>query len=140
MKSTNLFITLTVLLAISFVSSEAQEQFMANTEMTIEQKIARFAPTEISADTAKLTSGDKKALDKIIDAARLMDPIFLRQLWSGNSEILKKLEMDSTAAGRERLHYFQINMGPWSQLDNNALFIDSAPKKNQPERTITRKA
>ena len=43
--------------------------------------------------------------------------------------MLKKLEIDSTAAGRELLHYFQINMGPWSLLDNNALFIESAPKE-----------
>ncbi len=98
-------------------------------QMTLEQKIARFVPTEISADISKLSPGDIKALNKIIEAAQLMDPIFLRQVWSGNAEMLKKLEMDSTTAGQELLHYFRINMGPWSLLDNNAPFIDGAPKE-----------
>lgn len=129
MKNPILLITLTVLLAISFVTSEAQELIKVKTAMTLEQKIARFAPTEISADITNLSPGDVKALNKIIEAARLMDPIFLRQVWSGNVEMLKKLEMDSTTAGQELLHYFRINMGPWSQLDNDASFVNRVPKE-----------
>ncbi len=129
MKNPILFITTIVLLAVSFFASEAQESIKAKTAMTLEQKIARFVPTEISADISKLSPGDSKALNKIIEAAQLMDPIFLRQVWSGNVEMLKKLEMDSTTAGQELLHYFRINMGPWSLLDNNALFIDGGTKR-----------
>ena len=54
MKNPNLLITLTILLPISFVAIEAQELFKAKTAMTIEQKIDRFAPTEISADSTTL--------------------------------------------------------------------------------------
>lgn len=129
MKNSILLIVLSVLLAVSFVPSEAQELIKVKTAMTLEQKIARFAPTEISADIINLSPGDVKALHKIIEAAQLMDPIFLRQVWSGNVEMLKKLEMDSTTAGQELLHYFRINMGPWSQLDNDASFVDGAPKE-----------
>jgi len=129
MKNPIMFITLNVLLAISFVMSKAQELNKVKTTMTLEQKIARFAPTEISADITKLTPGDAKALNKIIEAAQLMDPIFLHQVWSGNAELLQKLKMDTSATGQELLHYFQINMGPWSLLDNNAPFINKAPKE-----------
>ena len=129
MKNPFLFITLNILLASVFVAGEAQESIKAKTSMTLEQKIARFAPTEISADITKLSTGDAKALHKIIEAAQLIDPIFFRQIWSGNAEMLKKLEKDSTTTGQELLHYFRINMGPWSLLDNNAPFIDGAPKE-----------
>jgi hypothetical protein len=129
MKNPILFITMIVLLAVSFIASEAQESIKAKTAMTLDQKITRFVPIEISADVSKLSPGDSKALNKIIEAAQLMDPIFLRQVWSGNVEMLKKLEMDSTTVGQELLHYFRINMGPWSLLDNNAPFIDGAPKE-----------
>ena len=129
MKNSILFIILNILLVISFIASEAQELIKAKTGMTLEQKIARFAPTEISADITKLSSGDSKALNKIIEAAQLMDPIFLRQAWSGNTEMLRKLEKDSATSGQELLHYFRINMGPWSLLDNNAPFIEGAPKE-----------
>ena len=77
------------------------------------KKIARFSPTVLTADISQLSPGDRKALTKIIAAARLLDPLFLRQVWSGN-EALNKLEADKTAAGRQRLHYFRINNGPWS--------------------------
>ena len=47
-------------------------------------KIRRFAPTTLTANTATLSPGDRKALAKIIEAAKLLDPLFLRQVWSGN--------------------------------------------------------
>jgi hypothetical protein len=110
------------------MTSEAQEPIKERTALLLKQKIARFAPTEISADITKLSAGDAKALNKIIEAAQLMDPIFLRQVWSGNEAMLTKLKMDTSATGRELLHYFQINMGPWSLLDNNAPFVNEAPR------------
>src|SRR6185369_29253 len=91
------------------------------------RKIARFAPTTLTADTSKLSVKDRQALDKIIAAAKLLDPLFLRQVWSGNDALEKKLMADKSAAGRERLHYFYINDGPWSRLDSNEPFVDGVP-------------
>ena len=93
------------------------------------RKIARFAPTELTADTSKLPAKDRQALDKIIAAAKLLDPLFLRQVWSGNEALEKKLMADKSAAGRERLHYFLINDGPWSRLDSNEPFIEGVPRE-----------
>jgi hypothetical protein len=101
--------------------------------MTLAAKIARLAPTEITADTSKLSENDRKALDKIIEAAKLMDEIFLRQVWSGNVEMKKKLAADSTPEGKERLHYFNVNVGPWSRLDHNEPFIEGVPKDKPPQ-------
>ena len=96
------------------------------------KKISRFAPTVLTANTARLSPGDRKALIKIIEAAKLLDPLFLRQVWSGNDELHKKLQADTTAVGRQRLHYFLINDGPWSRLDSNAPFIEGAPHEKPP--------
>ena len=106
---------------------------MATPETTLAAKIRRFAPTVITADVSRLTPGDRKALLKIIEAARLLDPLFLRQVWSGNDALQKKLERDKTALGRERLHYFKINKGPWSRLDENEPFIEGVPKTKPPQ-------
>src|SRR6476659_1708710 len=97
------------------------------------KKIARFAPTTLTANTAALAPGDRKALGKIIEAARLLDPLFLRQVWSGNQELQKKLETDKSAMGRQRLHYFLINDGPWSRLDSNEPFIEGVPQAKPPQ-------
>ena len=96
-------------------------------------KIRRFAPTPVTADTSRLSKNDRLALAKIIAAAELMDPIYLRQVWGGNPALLAKLEKDRSAQGRERLHYFWINVGPWSRLDNNEPFIEGVPREKPPQ-------
>ena len=93
------------------------------------QKIARFAPTTLTADVSKLTPQDRQALDKIVAAAKLLDPLFLRQVWSGNAALEQKLLADKSLVGRQRLHYFYINDGPWSRLDNNEPFIEGVPRE-----------
>jgi peptidase M49-like protein len=92
-------------------------------------KIRRFAPTVLTANAARLSSNDRKALQKIIAAAKLYDALYLRQIWSGNEALWKKLQADLTPLGRMRLHYFMINKGPWSQLDDNAPFIEGVPPR-----------
>ena len=96
------------------------------------KKIARFAPTTLTANLAALPARDRQALTKIIAAAKLLDPLFLRQVWSGNETLRTKLEADHSARGRQLLHYFLINDGPWSRLDNNEPFIEGAPHEKPP--------
>jgi hypothetical protein len=99
----------------------------------LEAKIRRFAPTVIDADVSRLSEGDRQALMKIIEAAKIMDPLYLRQVWSGNEALLRKLNADPSPLGRSRLHYFFINDGPWSLLDDNKPFIDGVPNEKPPQ-------
>jgi hypothetical protein len=98
-------------------------------DTSLAAKIRRFAPTVVTADISGLSASDRRALTKIIAAARLLDPLFLRQVWNGNEALQSKLQQDKTAEGRERLHYFKINNGPWSRLDGNEPFVDGVPKE-----------
>jgi len=98
-------------------------------DLSLPAKIRRFAPTVLTADTSSLSPNDRKALQKLIEAAKYLDPLYLRQVWSGNEALLKKLQTDKTPLGQLRLHYFLINKGPWSQLDNNEPFIEGVPPK-----------
>src|SRR4029078_952244 len=50
-------------------------------------------------------------------------------VWSGNDALEKKLQADKSAAGQQRLHYFYINDGPWSRLDEKEPFIDGVPRE-----------
>src|SRR2546423_9407368 len=90
----------------------------------LQEKIKRFAPTVMTANTARLSPNDGRALQKIIAAAKLYDALYLRQIWSGNEALLHKLQADRTPLGRLRLHYFMINKGPWSQLDEQQPFME----------------
>ena len=68
-------------------------------------------------------------LAKLVEASKIIDALFLRQVWSGNEAMLLDLVKDQTAAGRARLHYFLINKGPWSRLDHDQTFVPGAPAK-----------
>lgn len=95
----------------------------------LDAKIARFTPVEIGADLSALPPNERQALDELVKAARLFDGLFLEQVWAGNSSLLARLAADQTEEGRKRLHYFLINKGPWSRLDENEPFIDGVGPK-----------
>ena len=90
---------------------------------------ARFAPVELTADISSLPTNERQALARLVEAAKIFDSLFLRQVWSGNESMLLALAQDSSELGRARLHYFLVNKGPWSRLDHNEPFIPGAPPK-----------
>jgi len=98
----------------------------------LDKMIARFRPTELRADVSNLSPGDRAALQKLIEASRVLNDIFMRQMWSGSVELYEKLKRDQTPLGKARLHYFWINKGPWSDIDDHAAFLPGAPPKKLP--------
>ena len=139
MRAPTKTVALGIALAVAMAACTAKREepkmaeSKATTESALATKIRRFAPTDITADPSHLSEGDRKALDKLIEAAKILDSLYLRQTWSGAEALHKKLEADSTPEGRERLHYFMINKGPWSRLDKNEPFIDGVPHEKPPQ-------
>src|SRR5579872_2305295 len=95
----------------------------------LNRMIARFAPAELKVDTSGLSAGDRQALQKLVDAANVIDKLFLTQRWSGNAALQAQLHKDSSALGGARLHYFDLNKGPWSELDGQIAFLPGVPPK-----------
>jgi hypothetical protein len=89
----------------------------------------RFHPVDITADLSRLPESERAALVPLIEAARLMDALFLRQVWVGNEALLQTLARDGSDRGRERLHAFLLNKGPWSRLDHDAPLVPGVPAK-----------
>ena len=88
-----------------------------------------FAPVDIGADLSGLPDSERRALGHVIDAARVMDGIFLEQVWAGNPAMLISLAGDRSAAGQAALDYFLLNKGPWSRIENDRPFVPGAPPK-----------
>src|SRR6476469_9026735 len=125
---TSLKLTISIALTMALLSTTLIGQKPNGGDPDLARKIARFAPTTLTADASKLTPKDRQALDKIIAAARLLGQLFLRQEWGGNDALEKELQADKTAAGRQRLHYVYINDGPWSRLDDTDTFFVGVPR------------
>ena len=73
---------------------------------------ARFAPVDLSADISTLPDNERQALAKMVEASKVFDALFLRQVWAGNETLLLDLARDDSPLGRARRHYFLINKGP----------------------------
>jgi Peptidase family M49 len=95
----------------------------------LQEMTARFAPVAIRVDTSKLSPGDRNALAKLIEAGRVVNHIFLQQIWSGNLALENKLRADSSPLGKARLEYFLLNKGPWSDLDEHRAFLPDVPER-----------
>lgn len=94
------------------------------------QKVtSRFAPVELIADVSTLPKSERSALVNILEAAKIMDLLFLRQVWAGNESLLLDLSQDRSLGGGAQLHAFLLNKGPWDRLEHNQPFLRDVPEK-----------
>jgi Peptidase family M49 len=120
----------------AFTGDLAVQQSSLPSTTELRTMTARFAPADIGADISALPENERRALAKLVQAGRIMDGLFLRQVWSGNDAMLQSLAREtvtgnsSTRADAEaRLHAFLLNKGPWSRLDHNRIFVAGTPPK-----------
>jgi hypothetical protein len=99
-------------------------------EARLLDKVNQFAPAKLTADVSHLPEGERAALDKLIAAARWMDPIFDRQVFAGYPVLRDKLTADTSEEGRLKLIYFLLMRGPW---DRQAHFEPFAIETPRPE-------
>jgi hypothetical protein len=93
----------------------------------IEKRVAQFAPVPFSADLSSLTAEDRQVLDKLVEAAKLMNEIFLRQAWAGNAALRDQLEGTKGEHAEATRLYFAVNFGPWDRLAERQPFIGDKP-------------
>ncbi len=98
-------------------------------EAELRAMTARFAPVEIKVDTSALPANEKLALARMVEAAKIYDAIFYRQVAPLNPTYLAQLVTDTSPLGRARLDYFVLNKGPWSRLDENRVFLPGVGAK-----------
>ena len=88
-----------------------------------------LAQIEISASLDRLPDSERRALRSIVAAARIMDAVFLEQVWGGNPSLLLQLSANETPQGKARLDFFLVNKGPWSRIQDNQPFVPGVPPK-----------
>ena len=119
-----------LVLAIAAGAASAAEapaaKAQAATAAELHAMAKRFAPVDLRAETAGLSKGDRAAIGKLIEAAKIVDTLQLRQRWAGNEALWAALQKDTTPLGKARQQYFWLNKGPWSIIDGNASFMPPA--------------
>jgi hypothetical protein len=130
-------LVLALSLGVTALAVRAQDDTQMPTLAELQKMTARFVPADIGADLSSLPQTERDALARLVDAARIMDALFLRQVWAGNETMLQDLARRAASpaspraarAEAARLHYFLINKGPWDRLEHNRAFVPGAPAK-----------
>ena len=68
------------------MQSEGKE---TTTTVRLEQKLKRYVRTQLKADLSILSENEQKAVRLLASACRIMDDLFLHQVWSKNEEKMK---------------------------------------------------
>jgi len=95
----------------------------------IRKMSSRLAPVDVRVDLTSLPETERQALVRIIQAAQVLDALFLRQVSARNESRLLLLLNDTSPLGKARLDYFLLNKGPWSALDANESFLPGVEAK-----------
>ena len=77
----------------------------------------------MKADTSYLTDEERKVVNLLIQAADLMNPIYLRQVSADNPRLREEIAKTGDKALLDRFDTF---MGPWDEVDEDKPFFGSA--------------
>ena len=117
------------LFMLSLMVLGCEKQTEQTEEMTmVEKTIAKFVPTELKYDANSLDERQKMVVQKLYEASKIMDEIFLDQVYSKNYQIREDLKKQDTEEAKEHLELFNIMFGPFDRLDHDSPFIGTEKK------------
>jgi hypothetical protein len=88
----------------------------------IHSLLKRYVRVRIEAEKDQLAEGDRRALAKLIEAARWVDPIYWRQRSEIGWELAKAVKALPDFTGGELDRLLSVNFGPWDSLDGDSPF------------------
>ncbi len=112
-----------ICLIFSFFSVRASQKAREASPEEIKVLLAKYAPVVMQARTKALPISERKALEKMIEAARALDTVYWKQRSNHGLDLLSKLENSTTQEDKDRLHYLKINYGPYDKSDADKAFI-----------------
>lgn len=95
----------------------------SGTTSPVSQRMAKYTPVRLAADTTGLSVSERRMLPLLIDAARAMHDVFWMQSYGNRDSLLSSI---TDPVARE---FAVINVGPWDRLDGNAPFIPGVGAK-----------
>src|SRR5512146_3230017 len=129
MKNLIIISSLCIILLFAGCLKETNQPSPAGKAMdSLKTMIAQFAPTEIAYDSTLLNAREKVVIEKLYQASRLIDTIFMKQVFDKNPEIKSQLLDGTSEEDSLKLIYFNTNFGPFDRLNHDAAFIDSYKK------------
>jgi len=87
----------------------------------------KFAEVQMTPDTSFLSEGDRGAVNKLIDASKILSEIYLLQLDVRNPEIRAEIAASDRADKQLLLDMFDLHFGVCDGLEDGHAFYGDAP-------------
>ncbi len=129
MRRKVLFSVVAVLASCGRGASPPEEVVTPVVVANIYERLARFEPTELTVDLAGFSDRERQVLARLVEAARLMDEIFLHQVWAENPRFREELDKASGVEFEAARDYYRINFGPWDRLEEMSAFVGDTPHR-----------
>ena len=127
MKKQVLIYLLLALIAVACSTNKNDNRKEEKIKM-MKAKISQFAPYEVKYNPKELTENQREVVKNLYYASKLIDRIFLRQVYAKNLEIEKKLKNSNDELDKLYYEYFKIMFGPFDRLDHDKPFYGNEPK------------
>lgn len=111
----------------SVQTAEAPAERGMETAYDLAAQRAKIARIQMNADTAFLNAEERQVVNLLIEAAELMNPIYLRQRSVGNPAIRAEIERSNDPNKGALLDMYDLHFGPWDTLAENHAFYGSKP-------------
>ena len=122
-----LIISLLLLFIVACNPNQNSTDDKKETEM-LKQTISKFVPVEIKYDKNLLSDREKIVLEKLYEASKLIDSIYLDQVYSKNVQTKSELMKKNDELSKLQLELFDIMFGPFDRLEDDRPFIGTNKK------------
>lgn len=111
---------------LSLAACEKSNTNQASTSAGAEQgAVDKLSRIEMTADTSYLTPEEREVANLLVQAAQLMNPIYLRQVSADNPRIRDEIAAKNDPALLAR---FDQMMGPWDEMEEDKPFYGDAQR------------
>lgn len=117
-----------IVLFLTLSISSYAENGKKEGDQSVRNQINKYVPTLLKYDENLLTERQKIVVQKLYEASKIIDNIFLNQVFSGNEKIQSELKERTDEEGKLLYEYFKINFGPFDRLDHDKCFYGNYKK------------
>jgi hypothetical protein len=128
MKKIFVLLLVTIIFAGCTEKQNQNPQNESKEEAMLKEKISKFVPVEIKYDKNLLNDREKVVLKNLYEASKIIDEIYLDQVYAKNYEIKSELTEKNDKLSKLQLELFNIMFGPFDRLEDDAPFLGTDRK------------
>jgi hypothetical protein len=127
MRSTILALLLAATAACATAPATPPSAAAAADGYSLAAQRAKIARIEMRPDTSFLNAEERDVVNYLIQAADLLNPVFLRQVSADNPAVREAIARSGHPDRAQLLDWFDFNAGPWDTLADNRPFWGDRP-------------